>query len=132
MVAALVARAVGMRRLGLAYGEPSYYRDIYVWLPDIRWGEEAMPVCINCDSAKAVSPHAFQTGKHGHCGRRICALSTHYFSISRRYICGTCELKANAVKAAAARAAAEAGLRVDEVETEDTQPQYTFMGYDQL
>ena len=28
------------RKLGLTYGEPSYYRDIHVWLPDERWGHE--------------------------------------------------------------------------------------------
>ena len=33
-------------RLGIEHGEPSYYRDICVWLPDERWGVEAMPPCV--------------------------------------------------------------------------------------
>ena len=46
-----VAQSV-CRKLGIEYGEPSYYRDIYVWLPDVRWGDEAMPPCVECHSAE--------------------------------------------------------------------------------
>ena len=98
-------------RLGLEYGEPSYYRDVYVWLPDVRWGVEGTPPCVDCLSAEEVSPHQFRDDYH--C-RRICSRSTHYFVISRRYICGTCAGKAKAAKRAAAEAAEAAGLRVDE------------------
>ena len=38
--------------LGLPFG-PSYYRDIYVWLPDVRWGVEAI-----CHVARTVAPTA--------------------------------------------------------------------------
>ncbi len=52
------ARLVCMK-LGLFYGKPSYYRHIHVWLPDVRWGSEAMPPCVACKSAEDVSPHDF-------------------------------------------------------------------------
>ena len=109
-------------RLGIEYGEPSYYRDICAWLPDERWGVEAMPPCVECESAEEVGVHGFQTK---HCGRRITALTTHYFTISRRYVCGCCKRKAKEAK----DAAEAAGLHVEEEDEEDA-PQYTFMGYD--
>ena len=59
------------RKLGLEYGEPAYYRDILIWLPDERWGAEAMPPCVECESAADVGVHGFQTG---HFGRRMCGL----------------------------------------------------------
>jgi hypothetical protein len=48
-----------------------------------------------------------------HAGRRVVALDTHYFAISRRYICHGCEDAAAAVETVA-KAAAQAvpGLRV--------------------
>ena len=110
-------------RLGLEYGEPSYYRGIYVWLPDVRWGVEAMPPCPTCESAVEVAPHDFQPN---HCGRRVCALTTNYFTITQRYICGCCSRAAKKAKEDAAAAAAAAGLRVEAAPA----PQYTFMGYD--
>ena len=42
------------RMLGLTYGEPAYYRDIKVWLPDVQWGHEATPPCVECGSAARV------------------------------------------------------------------------------
>lgn len=117
------ARAV-CAKLGLVYGEPAYYRNIKVWLPDEQWGPEAMPPCVQCESAAKVGVHGFQSA---HFGRRICHLTCHYFTISRRYICHTCELRAKAVK----EAAKAAGLRVEEEEEgAAAPPPYTFMGYD--
>ena len=80
------------KKLGLEYGEPAYYRDILVWLPDERWGAEAMPPSVHCDSAAQVGVHGF---RDDHFGRRICGLESHYFIMSRRYICHCCENKAN-------------------------------------
>jgi hypothetical protein len=54
------------KKLGLMYGQPSYYKDIQVWLPDVRWGTEAMPPCVICKSAEKVSPHDFLTNHFGH------------------------------------------------------------------
>ena len=63
-------------KLGLEYDEPAYYHDILVWLPDERWGAEAMPPCVECKSAEQVGVHGFQTV---HFGRRVCSLKSHYF-----------------------------------------------------
>ena len=121
-------------KLGLVYGEPSYYKDLRVWLPDLEFGAEAMPPCVECCSSKRVGVHAFRTN---HCARRICDLTDHYFVMSRRYKCWACAERAATAKAAAARAAAEAGLRVEERDEEEAEaeegaaPQYTYMGYDQ-
>ena len=114
------------KKLGLEYGEPAYYRDIFVWLPDERWGAEAMPPCVKCGCAAEVGVHGYQTT---HYGRRICGLKNHYFIVTRRYICHHCEHSAKEAKLAAV----EAGLRVQEEENEGgaaSPPQYTFMGYD--
>ena len=85
-------------KLGLDFGEQSYYRDIKVWLPDVQWGDEATPPCVECESAAEVRPHGF---RDNHFGRRICGVKTHYFAMSRRYICHCCERKAKAAKVAA-------------------------------
>ena len=65
---------------GIALAEPSYYRDIHVWLPDVLWG--AMPVCPVCESSKDVSSHCFRTN---HVGRRIVDVDTTYYVLGRRY-----------------------------------------------
>ena len=86
---------------GIALAEPSYYRDIHVWLPDVRWG--AMPVCPVCESSKDVSSHCFRTN---HVGRRIVDVDTTYYVLGRRYKCRACKKTAKAVQAAAAAAPA--------------------------
>lgn len=70
------------------YDEPSYIRDIYVWLPDIRWGDVGTPPCPHCKTSTAVQSHGF---RNNHIGRRIYNVTTHYFAMSRRYICQTCK-----------------------------------------
>ena len=117
------ARLIG-RRLGLEYSECAYYRDIKVWLPDEQWGPEAMPPCVECKSAKEVGVHEYRSN---HCGRRITSLDSHYFVMSRRYICHACKRTVKAAK----DAAKEAGLCVEEEEEgASAPPQYTCMGYD--
>jgi len=95
-------RAVRARKIceivGIRSGEPSYYRDIYVWLPDVRWGVEAMPFCPACLSNKHVEFHVW---RDNHFGRWICGLDTNYFTVSRRYKCLSCQKAAGFAKAAA-------------------------------
>ena len=43
--------------------EPAYIRDVYVWLPDVRWGSDSMPCCPTCETAAHVGNHGFQS-KH--------------------------------------------------------------------
>ena len=81
--------------------EPSYFRDVHVWIPDLRWGSEAMPYCPSCLTNANVGAHGF---RENHAGRRVFNTDTHYFVISRRYICHSCKEAAAAVKAAVASA----------------------------
>ena len=98
-------------KLGLEYGEPSYYRAIHVWLPDERWGAVSMPPCVNCKSADKVSPHDFP-----HAARRVLGVDTHYYVMSQRYICHTCEGESKKAKDQHEMAAASHNLRlVDDV-----------------
>ena len=41
-----------------SWPEPFYIRDIFVWLPESRWGE--IPTCPTCDSDNDIHPHDFQ------------------------------------------------------------------------
>lgn len=122
--------------LHLEVAEKSYYRDIYVWLPDVRWGAEAIPPCPHCKSNLHVGFHCW---RENHAGRRICGLDEHYFAISRRYICHTCQTAAARAKQAAAMAAEALGMNVlDEnaemgvtaTDDEAISPPYTFMAWD--
>ena len=61
--------------------------------------------CPICKSSERVG---FYCWRNNHPGRRICAMDTHYFAISRRYKCHTCAGQAAAMKAAAVAAAAVA------------------------
>ena len=65
-------------KLGLNFGEQSYYRDIRIWLPEEEFG--IMPTCVQCKENHAVHSHSW---RDNHFGRRITGLTTHYFVIAR-------------------------------------------------
>jgi hypothetical protein len=115
------------KHLGIAFGEPAYYHDVVVWLPDVRWGTDGLPPCPQCH-CRRVGPHCFRENNDA---RRICGLAEQYFIISRRYTCYDCEMRAKEVKDMAKVAAEAAGLRVEEMEPdEDTKTApYTYMGW---
>ena len=116
-----------LERLNLEPSLIEYYRDIYLWLPDLRW--EAMPACPCCKSASRVRFHCW---RDNHFGRRIVGLDTHYFVISRRYYCRGCHLDAIAAKEAAVAAAQSAGLTVEGgAGAADGPEQYTFTAWDE-
>ena len=98
-------------KLSIEYGEPLYYRDIYVWIFDLRWGDEALPPCVECKKIDQVGVHDYHAKNSG---RRVCGLTVHYFVMSRRYTCHRCKKKAKEMKAAAIAAAQAAGLNVQE------------------
>ena len=108
------------KKLGLEPRHKSYYKRIFVWLPDDRWGEEAMPRCPNCRSNKDVGSHGFQSN---HYGRIVVDMHENYFIMARRYICKgckeACQFSVETAKAGQARGA--------EIYAEDIS--YTFMGY---
>ena len=110
------------KKLDIEYGEPSYYKDLYVWLPDERWGPMAMPPCPTCKSCAQVSPHDFQSS---HFARRVCDLDDVYYIMTQRYICYEC--KGSAIRAGRT-VVNEATMSAEPVE--ETQSKYTFMGYD--
>jgi hypothetical protein len=101
------------RKLKIEFGEPLYYRDIRVWIPEIEGGQLCMPTCTTCKSNLNVRIHSYTTD---HPARRIVALSTHYYLMSREYMCKSCQV-----------------VHKERKEKANGQPfdkcQYTFMGY---
>ena len=79
----------------------------YVWLPDVRRGPEATPVCPECESSSRIGAHVF---RENHFARRIYGLDIFYFVMSRRYICHCYAESRAAAKQAAIAAATAAGL----------------------
>jgi len=109
--------------------EKFYYRDVFIWLPDVRWPREGMPACPNCKCNSKVQLHAHADVRDF--GRRVTAEHTHYYVASRRYKCTKCEAQAAASKAAAlamkaARGRAAAGRVSVEMVSQ------TFTGYNSV
>ncbi len=78
------------KRLGLKKSYDAYYRDVYIWLPDVRW-ENCMPCCPSCRSNEHVVNHGF---RENHFGRVIVGMKEMYYIISRCYRCYSCMKKA--------------------------------------
>jgi hypothetical protein len=114
------------KKLGVKAEHPAYYRDIYVWLPDIKYGQEFRPCCPSCKSNNGVGNNGF---RKNHFGRLIVGMKSTYYTITRRYRCYDCEKKNNDLCGATAleEVCEENGVnierRVDKV-------QYSFMGWD--
>jgi len=63
-------------RLGVAKQPLAFYRDIFVWLPDIKYGRAFMPCCPNCKSNTRFGNIGF---RKNHFGRLIFGMnSTSY------------------------------------------------------
>jgi hypothetical protein len=106
----------------------AYYRDVFVWLPHIRWetpDKKYMPYCPTCKSNARVGPHCF---RDNHAGRVIVGLTETYYTVGMRHICYECEEAHKKAKADFETAAKEQNLTAT-VELDDTK--YTFMGWDQ-
>jgi len=116
------------KKLGLKKESYAYYRDVYIWLPDIRWKDVEktfMPCCPNCKIGHPrVGPHGF---RDNHAGRVVVHLKETYYVISRRYICHECKREVKKAKQVLEQNAAERGL---ECEMKDSERNYTFMGWD--
>jgi hypothetical protein len=112
-------------KLDLKFTESAYYRDILVWLPEIRWGHEGTPYCPCCRTNTWVKFHSYRSN---HFGRVVIKSAGHYFVISRRYRCNHCkEVTEQAVKRAALITATVGGTI--EVVDSPNKVQYNFMGY---
>ena len=60
----------------------AYYRDVHVWLPDVRWettDKRYMPHCPNCKTNARVGPHCF---RDNHAGRVIVGQTETYYTVS--------------------------------------------------
>lgn len=111
-------------KLGIEFGEPAYFRDVYVWLPDIRWGEE--PYCPCCRKNTRTGFHAW---RDNHIGRRVYGMKGHYFILSRRYVCHDCKERLIQQRKDLCRQLADSGVTVKKVNCDDGE-QYTFMPWD--
>jgi hypothetical protein len=115
------------KKLGLNRKAPmAYYRDIYVFLPDIKYGSECKPCCPSCKQRKGVGNNGF---RKNHFGRLIVGMDTTYYVITRQYRCYDCERKRNDLCGSTAM---EAALRESGVSVEKTvdKLEYTFMAWD--
>ena len=63
-----------------------YYQDVRVWLPDEEFGMS--PPCPSCHSNSRIGVHSY-SGKTP--ARRVLGVTSHYFHMTRRYICHHCE-----------------------------------------
>ena len=111
----------------LKVANKAYYRDVLVWLPDLRWDKKKyMPYCPCCKSNASVGPHCF---RDNHAGRVIVDLTETYYAVSRRYICRKCEDDSKQAKKRVEDFAKEReGVTVN-VELDENK--YTFMGWNQ-
>jgi hypothetical protein len=98
------------KKLDLKYFEEGYYRDVYIWLPEVlKEDDQYTPACINCHSCKHVKPHAWPEWP---C-RRVFDMSQSYYIMTRRYRCDHCK-------------------KVAETKPKGEKPQYTYMGWHSL
>jgi len=120
------------RKLGIEYSEPAYYQKIIVWLPDVQFGCNIPCPNDECDNDSC----KFHAWRDDHIARRVTDLYGHYYIMSRRYKCNSCEKHAAAIK----KAEEEQNQQDEETNTADADgarqneksaPEYTFMGYNE-
>jgi hypothetical protein len=83
------------KKVDVIFEEIAYYRDVYVWLPEKRWGHIAWPPCPSCFNQDKIGAHGWQTN---HYARRVVTMNSNYFVMSRRYICHRCNQDASTRK----------------------------------
>ena len=88
-----------------------------MWIPDARWGSEAMPACPNCLTNSNVSQFGFRLGDHY--GRLVFRLKDTYYLLSQRYKCHECERLRSI----------QQSLQGDEHTNDKEKRTYMFMGY---
>ena len=76
------------KKLGIQLQEQAYYRDIRVWFPDVEGGVSCMPMCLTCKSNMNVRPHSYPVHHPGQC---VVTFDSHYFIMSRQYLCKCCQ-----------------------------------------
>jgi hypothetical protein len=119
------------KKLNINFDENQYMKeranfwDVYVWLPDERWGTECMPSCCRCGSNERVRNNGF---RNNHFGRRIIGLKSSYYCLSRRYRCQACEDGVKEVRRSLEATAEEHFLNYS-FEDGRAENQYTFMAW---
>ena len=111
-------------KLSIPVANKAYYRDVHVWLPDVRWGATLMPSCPNCKTNKDVGVHGF---RDNHFGRLVVGLEENYNIISRRYLCKCCQHQKVELKKSVETFANESAV---DVSVGKVKLKYTFMGWD--
>jgi len=118
------------KKLHLPNHYDAYYRDVFVWLPDIRWndpGNTFMPPCPHCKCNTRVGAHCFRDNHHA---RLVVNLNTTYYIMSRRYICHECKHFNKEAKANLKASAEQQGINMTIPDEDQNERSYTFMGYD--
>jgi len=120
------------KKLGVEFSEPAYCRKIIVWLPDVQFG--SLLPCPNDDCNNFSC--RFHCWRDDHIARRVVDLCGHYFVISRRYKCCSCETRAAAIKTAQKEHESDLAEAFNSDQTDnaitkkkEVSLQYTFMGY---
>ena len=115
------------KKLGLKKSHAAYYRDVHIWLPDIRWTDvDCTPCCPTCKSNEQVANNGFH---HDHFGRVIVGLKETYYVMTRRYCCYSCCKKSKEV----AQVIDQAFINNENVTVEKAidELRYNFMGWDE-
>ena len=71
-------------KLGVQCDVEECHCDCCIWLPDVRWGKEAMLFCPNCQSNSRVGPYGFGSNHHA---RHTRGAKESCFILSRRCVC---------------------------------------------
>ena len=98
-----------------SFEEHLYYRDVFVWLPEVQGGQTCMPCCVSCKRHEHVAVHDYTMH---HPARYIVSLNSHYYMMTRRYICHACKRRNKELE----EEAATNGTHCEKV-------QFTFMGW---
>jgi hypothetical protein len=80
------------KKLGIQFHEQEYYRDICVWFPKEEGGMMCMPTCPTCKRNDSIRKHSYPMN---HPGRRVTTFNTHYYIMSRQYLCKWCKEENN-------------------------------------
>jgi hypothetical protein len=80
------------KKLDIILAEMAYYGDVYVSLPEKRWGPVALPPCPSCLQQNKIGAHGWQKK---HYTRWVVTMNSNYFVMLRRYICHRCNQDAS-------------------------------------
>lgn len=77
------------QKLGIEYDRSEHltYRDVYIWIPEMQFGEEYLPCCCTCGRQRYVTVHNYCSNlTRNHYARYVVGLHTQYYIMTRRYV----------------------------------------------